>query len=800
MNPTSVKPGLNFSSATCVTDSPGIKCQPKWTIRLRSLAVLAFVGATVPVFAEAVAVKDVFTPAAPESVQISGRLGDKLNLCITNRLLAQDIESVVAPYRTKTEAGSADWRCEYWGKWFTSLALADAYHSTPATRELRDAAATALMATAAPDGYLGTRTPAHRLEGWDVWGCKYALLGLLADYDRTHDATVLNAARRQADVLIAELGPGKADIADVGEWNGLPASSVLEPVALLYERTGEKKYLDFAEHIVACWSAPSKRLPAGMRLVEDALAGKNPDQMCAPKAYEMMSCFEGLCELYRATGQRQYLDASVKLADGIFREEATLVGCGTHNEVWFSGTKQQTGVVEKPMETCVTVTWMKLCDQLLRLTGDVRYADELEKNLYNGLLGAMMPDGQWWAYFDGLMGVRVPSYVQHADVGLSCCVVNGPRGLMLTPFWAYMQSTDGPVVNLYAPGSAQVGTVKLEITGDYPVTDRVEIKVTPAKAEEFTLTLRIPAWSERTELKVNGESLPVTPGYAKIRRTWRKGDRVVITFDLRPKTVELNGQIALRRGPVVLSLDNRLTPAAAGQVTLDRKPELKPNLAAAKKIGAWMAFDVGGLTFCDYASAGNAFSEQNIFRTWLPQPLDLATVYQTGQTWQTLSHARTWTNPPKPRPQVENRTKDLALAANGASASSDSEYANEPGGTAKVIDGVIATPEDFSNRWHSSLDQPHPHWVEVHLAKPTKVSTVVIHFADPAGYPVSFAGSVRVNDQERQVINVTDNKEPQVYRAKIQPVTTDCFRLTIHSSRNPAYPNAAQISEIELYP
>ncbi len=56
------------------------------------------------------------------------------------------------------------------------------------------------------------------------------------------------------------------------------------------------------------------------------------------------------------------LEASVKLADGIFREEATLVGVGTHNEVWFSGAKQQTGVVEKPMETCVTVTWMKFCE------------------------------------------------------------------------------------------------------------------------------------------------------------------------------------------------------------------------------------------------------------------------------------------------------------------------------------------------------------------------------------------------------------------------------------------------------
>jgi DUF1680 family protein len=763
------------------------------------LTALLIAGTTTRVFADAAQVKDVLTPAVPESVQIDGRLGEKLNLCVDHRLLVQNIDAVVAPYATKTETGGADWRCEYWGKWFTSLTLADAYHSTPATRELRDAAAKALIATAAPDGYLGTRVPAHRLEGWDVWGCKYALLGLIADYDRTHDAAALTAARRETDVLIAELGPGKTDIADVGEWNGLPASSVLEPVTLLYERTGEQKYLDFAEYIVACWSTPSKRLPGGMRLVEDALAGKNPDQMCAPKAYEMMSCFEGLCELYRATGKHEYLEASVKLADGVFREEVTLVGVGTRGEVWFSGANQQTGVVEKPMETCVTATWMKLCDQLLRLTGDVRYADEMEKNLYNGLLGAMMPDGKWWAYFDGLMGVRVPSYVQHADVGLSCCVVNGPRGLMLTPFWAFMESADGPVVNLYAPGSAQVGAVKLKITGDYPVKDHVEILVSPATAGEFTLSLRIPAWSERTELKVNGKSLPVTPGYAKIRRTWHSGDRVAITFDMRAKVEECNGMVALQRGPVVLSLDNRLTPAAVGQLMLDRNPELKPDPAAAKKIGAWMAYDVGGLTFCDYASAGNGFSEQNIFRTWLPQPLDLATVYTTGQTWQTLSHARTWTNPPKPRPQVENRKNDLALAENGAWATSDSEYAKEPGCTAKVIDGVIATPDDFSNRWHSSLDQPRPNWVEVHLAKPSKISKVVIHFADPAGYPVSFAGAVRVDGQELQVIDVTDNTDPEIYRAKIEPVTTDSFRLTVRASANPAFPNAAQISEIELY-
>lgn len=760
----------------------------------RTLAILAFATlATTTAFAA----EDVFKPAAPGSVRIGGRLAKKLDLCVSNRLLAQDVDAVVDPFRAKTETGSTDWRSEYWGKWFTSLTLADAYRSSPTTRAKQEEAVKSLIATAAPDGYIGTRVPAHRLEGWDVWGCKYALLGLVADYDRTHDPKVLAAAGRLTDVLISELGPGKTDIADVGEWNGLPASSVLEPVVLVYERTGEKKYLEFAKYIVACWSQPSKRLPGGMRLIEDALAGKNPDQMCAPKAYEMMSCFEGLCELYRATGKRAYLDASVKLGEGIFREETTLVGVGTSQEVWFSGANQQTGAVGKPMETCVTVTWMKFCDQLLRLTGDVRYADEMEKNLYNGLLGAMMPDGKWWAYFSGMMGVRVPSYVQHADVGLSCCVVNGPRALMLTPFWAFMQSADGPVVNLYAPATARVGDVKLEVKGDYPVSDQVEILVTPAKAEEFTLSLRIPAWSQRTLMSVNGEALPVKPGYAKIRRTWSPGDRVTLKFDMRARSVTQNGEVAVLRGPVALSLDNRLTPTAAGQVSLPGNLDLKPNPAAAKKIGAWMAFDLGGLTFCDYASAGNAFTEQNTFRTWLPQPLNLATVYQTGQTWQTLSHAGYWTNPPKPKEKVENRANDLALTA---SVTSDSEFSREPGGTAKAIDGVIATPEDFSNRWHSSIETPHPHWIEVHLAKPTKISRVVVHFADPAGYPVSFEGTVRLNGADRQVFSVTGNKQSRVYTAKFEPMTADTFRLTIRSSANPAYPNAAQVSEIEIYP
>ncbi len=614
-------------------------------------------------------VADKVIPAGPGSVHLTGRIGDKIDRCINHGILAQNVEKLVSPYRAKTETGNADWRCEYWGKWFTALALADAYEPTVQSAALRDQGTRELLVTAAPDGYLGTRQPKDRLQGWDTWGCKYALLGVLADYDRTHDPATLAAARRQGDVLFAQIGPGaNTNIEDVGEWNGLPASSVLEPVVQLYQRTGDKKYLDLANHIVASWDTPSKRLKSGMRLLDDAIAGTAPSKMCSPKAYEMMSCFEGACELYRATGEPRLLEGPVALAESVRQHELTIVGCGTSNEVWCDGSKKQTGAVPKPMETCVTATWMKFNYQLLRLTGDSKYADELERNLYNALLGAMMPKGDWWAYFSGTMGVRVPSYIQHDDVGTSCCVLNGPRGLMITPSWAFMSGPDGPVVNLYGPATAKLAApsgqaVNLDVAGNYPVEDHATITVKVDPPEAFSIWLRIPAWSLQTQLKVNGELVAVKPGtYAKVHRTWSTGDRIAITFDMRGRVVQApdgNEQIAICRGPIVLSLDNRLVPSASGLATLTTdgsgQIELTPNPAAATRINAWMAFDVGctvdgkpsTLTFCDYADAGNEFSRQNMFRTWLPQPLDLKTVYDTRQTWRTLSHANHWTDAPQ---------------------------------------------------------------------------------------------------------------------------------------------------------
>jgi DUF1680 family protein len=606
------------------------------------------------------AIADALAPPNPADVHLGGYVGAKIDLCMEKRVMAQDIDRLVRPFAEKTEIGDGDWRSEYWGKWFTSAALAYAYEPTPAHRAVIDKAVSALIATRDADGYIGSRNAAHRLQGWDIWGRKYVLLGLIFAYDVTGDPATLAAAAKHADTLLNEVGPGKANIAELGyaSWKGLPTSSILEPTVLLYRRTGDKRYLDFARYIVGQWSVPNRLSPNGMRLIEDATRDLPVAEYNAAKAYEMTSCFEGLCELYRVTGDPAYLKAVENYGQNIVRNELFVVGSGSSREIWFGGKALQTHPNPDPMETCVTATWMKYCYQLLRLTGDSRYADQMELSLYNALLGALKPDGTWWGYYIPMQGVKGPSHIQHADVGLSCCVASGPRALMLTPQWAVMRGGDGPVVNLYNPGSATVGLVsgnrvKIEQETGYPQTGGVRLTVHADHSETFALSLRIPAWSEKTTLTVNGKpyDTKLTPGtYAAIRRRWGKSDIVELTLDLRGRVSPDPGgsdQVAVTRGPIVLAYDHRL-PAPVETTALRFAAEPGGALALAHAeppAGAdvWMTYHApvtgadgvrGTLTLCDYASAGNTWNRDSAFKVWLNQPLDLdPSVGLSGAKW-----------------------------------------------------------------------------------------------------------------------------------------------------------------------
>jgi DUF1680 family protein len=596
-------------------------------------------------------VRDAHRPLAPGAIRLGGWLGQRLDDCIRHRIAAQDVAALVTPFRVRDETWS--WRTEFWGKWFTSAAWAWRYEPTAELRAKLDEGVAGLLATQTADGYIGTYREEARLSNWDVWGRKYVLLGLLAHHGTTGDARALAAAARSADYLLGSIGPGRyRSINETGRWNGLASGSILEPVVLLHRATGEQRYLDFARWIVAQWSEYD-----GPQLVEKALQGVSvvdmfPKPLPAPtgyghhgqsKAYEMMSCYEGLLELHRQTGEASGRVAVERLVQGIRETEITVVGSGSSAERWCAGARRQHESVPSWMETCVTATWIKLLAQLHRLGGDPRLVDDLERSAWNALLGALGRDGSWWAHYSPLAGPRGPAPEQ-CDMHQNCCVASGPRALALLPQLAVMQADEGPVVNLYGAATARAATpsgaaVALAIDTDYPVGDTVTIRVDPERPEEFALRLRVPGWSARTQLTVNGEPRPVEPGrYAVLRRTWKPGDAVLLKLDLRTRAVSAPGAPsfhALVRGPLVLALDRRLTRELDGEAAglqpkadADGVVDARPAPAAD---GIRLACDVPfrsaagretTLRLCDYASAGQTWSKDSKLRVWLPPDLD----------------------------------------------------------------------------------------------------------------------------------------------------------------------------------
>ncbi|MFH1070474.1 MAG: beta-L-arabinofuranosidase domain-containing protein [Candidatus Glassbacteria bacterium] len=568
--------------------------------------------------------------------------------------MVQDIEHLVEPFRHREE--TRWWQTEFWGKWFTSLALAYRYNQDPALLAIMDSAARALISTQSPDGYIGNYRPDARLKQWDIWGRKYCLLGLESQYDATGDTAALGAAVRLADHLRTEVGPGHTDIVLTGNYRGMASSSVLEPIVGLYRRTGSARFLEFARYIVRQWESEQ-----GPQLIGKALAGipvarrfPLPQNWWSwengAKAYEMMSCYEGLCELYRSTGEADYLRAVRRTWENIHDTEINIAGGASSQECWYGGKQMQAIPVLHPMETCVSVTWIKFCAQLLCLTGEPRFADAIEQSIYNALLGAMTPDGRDFAKYSALRGRRSLGENQ-CGMDLHCCNANGPRGLLLVPQVAVMVSGEGPVVNLYAAGSATVtlssgNRVKIVLETDYPLGETVTIGVHPERPECFTLRLRVPEWSLRTSISAGAaEVSSVAPGsYARITKYWNRGDAVKLALDLRGRVICHPGgsqQFAVMRGPIVLARDSRLSDEDVDAemqrpVAESGFIELQPDSAAAQTF--WMVYRVpvvgdpaGGqngekrtIRMCDFASAGDVLDPSVRYRIWLPALLDLS--------------------------------------------------------------------------------------------------------------------------------------------------------------------------------
>ncbi len=595
-----------------------------------------------------VKIQDQFTPLPANSIQLEGFL----EVYIQNSI--NHWNKGVVPYAALVEkfrSGRSFFaQGEMWGKAVRSGCMFYRYTQDPELKHILKLTVADLLSTRRENGSFSCSAVNQQPDGpgGDLWERKYVLLGLDEYYRQVEqDPAVLQAMIDQADCIVSQIGPSpKVSIVDQG-WspNHIESSTLLEPIMRLYIITGYKRYLDFARYIVEVDGGAK-----GFNIIEEAFDNKAPEQIGGvyPKAYEMMSLFEGLVEYYRVTGNDKWKQSFMNLYHNIIEKEITIIGNGggdqpyhpeVYGEGWDNTALEQTNPdIKRMMETCVGVTWLKLCSQILRLTGDPMAMDMIEKYTYNGLLGAMKPEGDGFSYVNLLNGIKTNTVGWGGlvdSVYVTCCNLNGPMGLAYLPFVAVMNSAAGPVINLYNAGVATAYTgkgnpVNLEIDTDYPLSGNVVIIVSPKATEKFLVSLRIPAWSQSTVLKVNGEKLVADPGtYAKINREWMPGDRIELQLDMRCRILDAphgsnragdNFQ-ALVRGPVVLARDENLDNHYNEPVSVISENGYVDIVAEDPSVsGAKMQFSVpvkeGFIRMVDYASVNN-WNGKHIC-TWLP--------------------------------------------------------------------------------------------------------------------------------------------------------------------------------------
>ena len=553
------------------------------------------------------------------------------------------------------------WRCEYWGKMMRGACMTYQYTQNKKLYEVLAKAVRDLMATQDDLGRIATYSVQAEFNGWDVWGRKYVMLGFQHFIDICDDEAfkkeIIECMCRHADYIISKVGyeeDGKKLLYNCSaHLKGINCCSILEPFVRLYNLTEDKKYLDFASYIVDIGGM------ADGDMFELVCEGKlYPYEMPVTKAYETMSCLEGLTEYYRVTNIEKYRSALINFAKKIAERDVTIIGCGgcTHELFDFSTLNQTATDYEGIMlETCVTVTWMKFCYQLLCLSGDSFFADCIELSSYNAMLGSINTDGCTVNYgfaFDSYAPIYMDTRnrmigghnaMENHTVHYGCCACIGAAGTALMGLSSVMQGKTGIFMNMYIPGSVKVKSpcetaFTLIIDTKYPAQSGISISVEGAKGDEsFALSFRIPSWCKNPSLKVNGQDFDVIPGtYQGITRNWNDGDTIELDLEMKMELIKApfggiendkgsKHLVAFKKGPVVFARDRRLGEEIDSIIDVETDENgcveaVESDSADFTTEQEYRIYNKDGsyITVVDFQSAGKTWKDDSMMTVWCP--------------------------------------------------------------------------------------------------------------------------------------------------------------------------------------
>lgn len=517
-------------------------------------------------------------------VKVEGVLGKAIENSLNGRLKTLpgwnegELITMFSP-ESRLANTTNDWYGEHAGKWLITSSRA-AFRS--GDRELKDKllkTADYLISTQEHNGYLGTYSPQRRItnhqslthaSSWDVWNMSYIILGLL-EVNKFYPADkFLLASKKIGDLFLENFSEGRQRITEFGTRRGISATVILDPIVELYRVTGDKRYLDYLNLVIRQMEEKE-----GLQLISSALANRDLEWIGDGKIYQLLWNITAAAKMYQVTGNIEYLEASENIWNKVRNFHLTIIGgpwggIGKHKECFNSrGFWSPYGYTE----TCSVMSWIQFNSEMFKLTGKAIYVQEVEKSVYNTLMGAQFPNGMDWAYHTFSNGAL------HKANFNDCCPSSGALALEELPPLIYTITDNGIACNLYSESSASVnipgiGMVKINQETEYPFEGRVRISVRPENTSFFQVLIRIPDWAKDATVKVNDRIIDaslILPGdYLAVERIWQDGDIIDIYFPMVLKVIrqvevsmapQRGGPIyqvhwfALTRGPLIYCVD-----------------------------------------------------------------------------------------------------------------------------------------------------------------------------------------------------------------------------------------------------
>ena len=494
-------------------------------------------------------------------------------------------------------------------KWIEAVGYSLTQHPDSKLEELADGAIDIVCAAQQEDGYLDTyyiingrdKTFSNLRDHHELYCFGHLTEGAVAYYEATGKDKLLKAVCRFADYIADYFGE------DEGKCKGYPGHEIAEMALVrLYDATGERKYLDLAKYFVdERGKRPyyfDKEHPEGIQKGKEQELRYQYHQAHLPvreqseavgHAVRAVYLYSGMADVARLTKDEALFAACERLWDSIVDEKMYITGGigATHLGEAFSfpfDLPNDTAYAE----TCASIGLVFFARRMLQVKADSRYANVMERALYNGVLSGMALDGKSFFYVNPLEVNPIACQrderkfhvkpVRQKWFGCACCPPNIARLLSSIGSYAYTENENTLFVHLYMGSEIEKlvrdQKVDIKVTSELPWSGKVSIEVKNAP-KDFILAVRIPDWSENPVIGVDDWTMQ--DGYCYIKRDWKESETIEFDFPMeatlfsaKTQVREDIGKVAVVRGPIVYCMEEIDNGADLHLLSVAKKPTI----------------------------------------------------------------------------------------------------------------------------------------------------------------------------------------------------------------------------------